>query len=169
VRQKRPKLSGAELDELEKKGDPTCPKGQQYEHHQDKRLIDCKGPQLVEMNWAQASEYWSRRGFVERADGAKQEFERGAQVITFHHSKAKSSTAANCVEIVADPGIHWQETVTRATGVQPRYLSLEKPVAVGKTPLPLLVEGSSAQYTVKLGDCGPTPGQKAVKEEPKQD
>lgn len=169
TREKRPKLTEAELDELEKKGDPTCPRGQQYEHHQDKRLIDCKGPQLFEMNWEQASEYWARRGFVERVDGSKLEFERGAQAITFHYPAAKSTSSARCLEIVADPGIHWQETVTRATGVQPRYLSLDKPVAAGNQKVPLLVEGGPEQYTVKLGDCQPTAGQEAVKEEPKED
>src|SRR5690606_22646186 len=124
--------------------------------------IDCKGPQLVDMNWSQASEYFSRRGFRETPDGSKLSFERGAQIFEFEYSTAKSSSAAGCVTVIADMGIPWQETVTRATGVQPQRVELGEPVKTARGSLGLLVEGGPEQYTVKLGKCAPTPGQKAL-------
>src|SRR5690606_27103209 len=128
TREKRPRLTEAELAELEKKGDATCPRGQQYEHHQNKKLINCTGPQLVEMNWAQASEYYARRGFKRQPRGSTLRLERGAQVLDFEFTSPNSSTRAPCVAIVADPGIPWQETVTRATGTRPMRLKLGQPV-----------------------------------------
>lgn len=164
AREKLPKLSAAELLDLEKGGDPSCPMGQQYEHHQNKKRIKCRGPQIVEMNWKRAAEYFDRRGFLKHPKGSTLRVERGAQVIDFQYKTADSTDRAECVTIVADPGIPWQETVTRATGVHPRHLTLGKPVVTKKGELDLLVEGGPEQYTVKLGQCQPTPGQKPVTE-----
>lgn len=162
-RKKRPKLSDAQLTALQKSGDPSCPKGQQYEHHQNKALIDCTGPQLVDMNWTQASEYFERRGYSQHLEGARLRFESGVERYDFDFASVDSAKAPQCFSVVAKPGVPWQEIVTRATGVHPQKLKLEKPVITKRGPLDLLVEGSSEQYTVKLGKCDATRGQSAVK------
>jgi hypothetical protein len=162
-RKERPKLSDAEMAVLKKSGDPTCPKGQQYEHHQNKALIDCAGPQLVEMNWAQASEYFDRRGYAEHPSGSVLSLEKGVERYDFRYAAPNSAAPPECLGIVAGPGVSWQETVTRATSVHPRKLSLGKPVKTKNASLELLVEGSDEQYTVKLGKCRATPGQSPVK------
>lgn len=165
-REKRPKLSAEQLAELKKKGDPSCPKGQEYEHHQNKEVIKCTGPQLFEMSPPFVTEYFNRRGFKKSETGTHLAFERGAQVFEFSYAAISPSALPECVTIVADPGIPWQETVTRATGVQPMRLKLGKPVMTPRGARELLVEGGPEQFTVKLGKCQATPGQKALAPEP---
>ncbi len=160
-RKKRPKLSEAELAALEKKGDPSCPKGQQYEHHQNNKLISCTGKQIVEMNAAEATEYLERRGFTLRSAPPLLRFEKGAESYDFHFEKENDPKAASCVSVVAAMGIAWEETVARLSGVHPQKLKLGSPVPVQSGARVLRVEGDQQQFTVKLGACSPTPGQKA--------
>jgi hypothetical protein len=165
-REKRPKLTPAELADLKAKGDRSCPKGQEYEHYQNGEVIKCTGPQLVEMTPVDVTVYFKRRGFRKTEQGSLLCFERGAQVLEFAYASVKEGATPECVTIIADPGIPWQETVTRATGVNPLRLKLGKPVTTPKGLRDLLVEGGPEQFTVKLGKCSPTPGQKALLEEP---
>lgn len=161
VPKKRPQLSEAELASLEKKGDPGCPRGQQYEHAQNQAMIRCVGPQLVEMNWDEALDHFvERRQYSARQEGAHLKLERGSQVFHFAFSTPHARDPATCLTVVGAPGISWQELVARATGVQPRRLKLGRAVPTKQGPLPLLVEGDEGQFSVKLGKCEPTPGQK---------
>lgn len=169
LREKRPKLTPDQLAELKAKGDRSCPKGQEYEHHQNGEVIRCTGPQMFEMSPPDVTEYFKRRGFRKTEEGTRLSFERGAQVYEFEYAELSSSALPQCLTIVADPGIPWQETVTRATGVQPMRLKLEKPVITPKGSRDLLVEGGPEQFTVKLGECAPTPGQKAFVPETKSE
>jgi hypothetical protein len=161
-RKKRPQLSNAEMEALKKEGDPSCPQGQQYEHAQNQALIRCTGPQLIEMNWAQTLEYFERRGFTSRPEGSVLSMELGVEAYDFHFAEAESNKGPDCVEIVAKPGVPWQEIVTRASSVHPRKLKLGSPVPTKRGAMDLLVEGDSSQYTVKLGKCAATPGQKPL-------
>jgi hypothetical protein len=165
-REKRPKLTPEELAELKAQGDRSCPKGQEYEHHQNKEVIKCIGPQLFEMSPPDVTEYFKRRGFKKTETGNRLSFERGAQVFELDYAAISPSALPACLTIVADPGIPWQETVTRATGVQPPRLKLGSPVKTPKGLRDLLVEGGPEQFTVKIGKCAPTPGQKAFVEVP---
>lgn len=165
ARKKRPQLSDAEMEALKTKGDPSCPQGQQYEHAQNQALIRCTGPQLIEMNWAQATEYFDRRGFTTREEGSILKLELGVEAYELHYAEAQSKKAPACVEIVAKPGVPWQEIVTRASSVHPRKLKLGSPVPTKQGAMDLLVEGDPSQYTVKLGKCSATPGQKPLKEQ----
>lgn len=168
-REKRPKLTPEQLVELKAKGDRSCPKGQEYEHHQNGDVIKCTGPQMYEMTPDDVTEYFKRRGFRKSEKGNVLSFERGAQVLEFAYTNLSAGALPECVTIIADPGIPWQETVTRATGVQPLRLKLGKPVTTPKGPRDLLVEGGPEQFTVKLGKCSPTPGQKALLEAPTEE
>jgi len=166
----RPKLkplSPAELEKLEKNGDPMCPRGQEYEHHQNKKMIRCTGAQLVEMNWQGASKYFKNRGLTAIPKGALLRFEKGARVYDFQFDKADSKRPPVCLSIVPDPGVSWQEVVARATGAHPQRLKLGKPVPSKVGPLAMLVEGTMEHVSVKLGKCEPTPGQKPFVEPPK--
>ena len=161
----RPKLSASELEALEKNGDPGCPRGQQYEHPQNKKMIRCTGSQVVQMDWEEAVEQFEeRRGFAKHESGSTLKFESGAEVVEFEFSAPKSKAPAKCVTIVGQPGIAWQELVARATGVQPRVMKLDRPIPAPGGPLPLLVEGNPEQFVVKLGSCQPTPHQKPYTE-----
>lgn len=158
----RPLKSEAELALLASQGDPDCPRGQKYEHPQNKQMIQCKGPQLVEMTPADVRRHFvQNRNFREIRKGAHLRVERGAEVFEFVHEAPESSSPPRCVTVVGLRGISWQELVARATGVQPRRLKLGKPVPTSRGALPLLVEGDDQQFTVKLGQCEATAGQKA--------
>lgn len=159
-RPKKKALTEAELAKLVKVGDPDCPRGQQYEHHQNKQMVKCTGPQIIEMNWEQAKGHFERRGYSVIEKGSLLRLERGAHVYDFAFDKAQSKKGAQCLTIVPDPGVPWEEVVTRATSVHPKKLALDKPVPTKRGPLSLLVEGSLAHVTVKIGDCQPTVGQK---------
>jgi hypothetical protein len=161
----RPQLSTAELARLKANGDPDCPRGQEYEHPQNKQRIRCTGPQVVEMNEAQAiRQFNERRGFSVHTQGTTLRFESGAEVVEFSFKEPHSATAATCVTITGEPGLAWQELVARATGVQPRTMKLGQPVTTSRGPLALLVEGGGEQFVVKLGSCPGTPGQKPYTE-----
>jgi hypothetical protein len=161
----RPQLSAAELARLKDSGDPDCPRGQEYEHPQNKQRIRCTGPQVIEMNEAQAiHQFNERRGFTVHPQGTTLRFESGAEVVEFSFKEAHSAAAAQCVTITGEPGIAWQELVARATGVQPRTMKLGQPIATSRGPLALLVEGGGEQFVVKLGSCPSTPGQKPYAE-----
>lgn len=161
----RPVLSEEQLARLQKQGDPGCPRGQEYEHPQNKQRVRCTGPQVMEMNWVTAIEQFNqRRGFAVQPQGSKLRFESGAEVVEFSFKEQNSKAPAQCVSVVGEPGISWQELVARATGVQPRVMKLDKPIPSARGPISLLVEGTPEQFVVKLGSCEPTPGQKPYSE-----
>lgn len=163
-RKARPQLTPEQLDALEKKGDPSCPAGQGYDHHQDKRLIRCTGPQMVDMPWPHALKYFESRGYkrvtqdlpVAAGGGAVLRLEYGAESFTLHYPKAEDPKARpTCLVTMGAPGKPWQEIVARGTGTNPARLDLEKPtVRVGARDLALSVDEQDRQAHVKLGDCG---------------
>lgn len=152
-------LTPKQLEKLIKDGDPACPKGHAYEHGDSKKLIQCTGPQLFQMNFAQASEHYGRRGFTVAVDpsGKILRAEFGAEVVIFRFVEPKSTHAAACLSLTAAPGIAWQEVVTRATGVPPQKLTEGKTLVLGGVTVPFRLEGPGPDKTVHLGDCPPKP------------
>lgn len=161
-RKKRPQMSPEELAELEKKGDPKCPRGQGYEHHQNKKLIRCTGPQMVEMPWPHAQSYFESRGYKKVSDapvaaggGAVLRMEYGAESFTFHYPRAEDPKAVpTCLVVMGAPGVPWQEVVARATAAHPARLEVDQPVRVGSRSLALTVVERDRQAHVRLGECG---------------
>lgn len=172
-RPKREKLSDAELKELIAKGDPNCPRGQGYEHGPSKKMIRCTGPLIPEMTLAQAQEHFQKRGYKleQKKEPAVLQAEHGAKRYELTYAEG-AQKAASCTEVTAPPGMPWQEMTARLTGVHPKKLERTKPVPTKKGPVPLKVEGSESQFTIKLGQCpekaAPT-GAKAPKAQAEQE
>lgn len=148
-------LTPAQLDELEKSGDLTCPKGQQYQYKKSGKKIKCTGPQIAEMNAAEAKAYFGSRGFklVEAPNRVKAE--RGSESYTFDFTDGDSSGPAACLVVFSQPGIAWQETVARLTGAMPSRLKEGTPVKVGKKELPFTLQADPVQAILRFGNCAP--------------
>jgi hypothetical protein len=150
----RRKLNEAELAEYVKKGDPTCPRGQGYKHAASGNEIKCRGPQLVELGYAAAREYYEKRGYkVTDEPPATLKAEYGAELYTFSYATPKDDNAATCVKLYPAPGMPWQEAAARATGTPPERLKPGDTVSSKRGPLALHVEDSDKKVVVSLGDC----------------
>lgn len=150
----RKKLNEAELAELVTKGDPDCPRGQGYEHGPSKKMIRCTGPLLTQMTLEQAKEHFTKRGFKITSQGQPPVFEAEYGATRYRMVYASGANQApSCTEATAPPGVPWQEWTARLTGAHPQKLERGKPVPTSGGPVPLSVEGSEQQVTVKLGTC----------------
>src|SRR5690606_23066563 len=143
--------SPGELAELEKKGDPDCPKGQGYEHPQSEKMIKCTGEQLAEMPEEKARSHFQKRGYkISDLGQSASKAEFGAHALEFHY---KGRGGPSCLRITGRPGVPWQEIVARATGVHPDRIKKDETVPMRGHPLALTVQGDPAQWTVLLGEC----------------
>jgi hypothetical protein len=147
-------LTPAEIDQLVKNGDPTCPKGTAYMYQKSQRKIECKGPQIVDMNWTQATEYFSHRRFKISNEGSKLKAESGSVSHTYTFAKQEDSSPASCLVVYSTPTIPWEETAARLTGEKPRRIKRGEPIKTASGPKPLTVEQTEIQWVVKIGDCG---------------
>jgi hypothetical protein len=157
-RAKRVPLTPDELARFEKNGDPSCPKGQGYEHAETKKLIKCSGPQLADMSWSGASKYFEKRGYKLSSTDTQLSAEYGAEKFTFTFRKKDDAGPPVCLAIVASPGIPWLEVTTRATGVHPDKLKRDEPVKMNGRSVNLSVGGDATQAVVHLGTCPPASG-----------
>jgi hypothetical protein len=149
----REALTPAQIDRLVREGDPNCPKGQAYQNKASNKEIRCTGPQPVEMTWEQAKKYFSARNFRSVATGESTvlTLESGAERYVFRYAQPNSSNPATCVVIYSRPGISWQETVARNTGVAPEKLKNGGTVAVAQSKLLLVVDEQN--QVARMGDC----------------
>jgi hypothetical protein len=153
----RPKLSAEQVAAFEKSGDPNCPRGQAYKQEKSGKEIRCVGPQLVDLPWSKAEEYFRNRGFkITTVDAPPTlKAEHGAELLVFTYGSVKSEEAPLCLRVYPPPGQSWQEATSRVTGQRPDKLTREKPVTSGRGPLPLRVEDEGeAKLIVHLGSCG---------------
>lgn len=158
-------LTPAQLDELEKNGDPTCPKGQQYQYKKSGKKIKCTGPQVVQMNATEAKVYFGSRGFKVVEAPRRIKAERGSESYTFDFAAGNGDGPAQCLVVFSQPGIAWQETVSRLTGVMPSRLKEGTPVKVGKGELPFTLQADPVQAILRFGSCTPaetSPGASAT-------
>lgn len=146
-------LTPEQLDALEKQGDPDCPKGQVYQYKKSGKRIRCTGSQILAMNQEQARTYFGARGFKLSETGAKLKAERGSESYTLDYAGEGSGNAAQCIVVFSPPGIAWQETVARLTGVAPARLKLGSPVRVGKSDVPYSLEADPVQAILRFGTC----------------
>jgi hypothetical protein len=153
----RPKLTAEQLAAFEKNGDPNCPKGQAYKQDKSGKEIRCVGPQVVDLPWRKAEEYFRNRGYklstTETPPTLKAE--HGAELLVFTYAAVGSDEPPRCLSVYPAPGQSWQEATSRVTGQRPDKLTKEKPVTSGRGALPLRVEDEGeSKLIVHLGSCG---------------
>ncbi len=153
VRQ-RTELSPSELTELIKSGDPKCPRGQGYVQGKSGQRIRCVGPQPIDMNAAQAEEYFKGRGYKVTAGSTSLErrFEYGAELLVFSYTEPAQGPP-DCVTLYPPPEMSWQEATARVTGVAPGRLKADRPIMRGGGPLSLAIEESAAKVVARIGNC----------------
>lgn len=148
---KRKKRSPEEIARLVKTGDPSCPKGQAYKH--DEKMIRCTGPQLIDMPWATAKEYFDARGYKITSEGNQLRMEYGAELYVFTYPSAESTSPPQCLTIHPPPGMSWQEAAARATAALPQRLEQGGTVPSSRGKLPLSVKEEKSKVVVRLGQC----------------
>lgn len=155
-RRLRKEPSPAEVAELEKRGDPNCPKGQAY-RHKDSKEIRCTGRQLVELGFNKAKDYFEEQGYRVRSPSPTTlEAEHGAERYQFIYSSPASSDPATCVVLVPAPGVPWEEALARAAGANPRRLK-DRTVRIGSDQVPYTVDDKNV--ILRIGNCPkPEPG-----------
>jgi len=155
ARKQGPALSAAELEKLQKEGDPSCPKGQAYKHAGVEKEIRCTGPQLVDMSFAAVKAYFDTRHYKLTVTDAPARIraEFGAELFVFTFDKPNDSAGAKCLELYPAPNIPWREAVGRATGVRLDKIKSGGTIAAQRGDLALVVEDSDKKQLAKIGDC----------------
>ena len=151
----RKELSPEELAKLVKEGDPNCPKGQSYSYRKTGKVVKCTGPQIVAFTRGQAEEHFKNRGFRLKVEGTHLDAEFGPESYKYEFSGTDATAKARCLHVLAMPGMSWEESVSRVTGVNPALLKKGAVVAVGdgsKWPITHIENEKQAAYT--LGKCG---------------
>jgi hypothetical protein len=147
------KLTPDELAKLVKQGDPYCPKGQSYTYQKAGGKVKCTGAQIADMNWKQANEYFSQRGFKLTRDGGKFKAESGSESYNYTFTGPDDAGPAKCLVVFAPAGIAWEETAARITGERPSRLKRNEPIKTARGAVPLAVEEDAVQAILRLGDC----------------
>jgi hypothetical protein len=154
------KLTPEQIETLVKQGDPDCPKGQAYKHHASGKEIRCRGPQIVDLGYASAKEYWEGRGFKTKASTSPPSltFEYGAELYVYEYDSVGDTRGPGCLTMYPAPGIPWIEATARATGVQPRLLMKENgTVQTARGRVPLVVDEGESKLTIFIGACEKAP------------
>lgn len=155
LRRQRTEIALEELKKLIESGDPKCPQGQAYLNGKSGQRIRCTGPQPIDMNAAQAEEYFRGRGFKVSAGASplEQRFERGAELLVFTYDEPSRSTAPRCVVLYPSPDMSWQEATARVTGVQPGRLKPGQRIPTAAGQQQLEVEESAERVLARIGTC----------------
>lgn len=156
ARKKRSKPKPGELAQLAKKGDPKCPKGQAYRHKDLKKEVRCTGPQVSDMSWSQAKEYFSGRNYSVRINDRPPTLkaEYGSERFVFDYEIANDTRPPKCLTLYPAPGVPWDEATARATGAAPDKLKRNEPIQAERGELALRVDESPQKLVVRIGNCG---------------
>src|SRR5690606_39117318 len=152
ARAEQANLSPAELERLEKRGDPSCPKGQAYKHKKSGKEIRCTGPQPIGMSLRQAQEYYEKRGYKLEQSAASLRAEYGAELVVFDYASG-GGAPPSCVTLYPPPGMSWQEFTARMSGERPDQLERTKSVTRDGETLPVAVEEGPNKQIVRIGAC----------------
>jgi hypothetical protein len=147
-------LSVADLERLQKDGDPSCPKGQAYKHSGVDKEIKCTGPQLVDMPLDAVKAYFDARHYkltvTDNPSRVRAEF--GAELFVFTFDQP--GIGAKCLELYPAPNIPWREAVGRATGARLDKLKNGGTISAKRGDLALNVEDTDKKQLARIGDCG---------------
>jgi len=154
ARKAGPTLSAAELERVQKEGDPSCPKGQAYKHAGMDKEIKCTGPQLIDMPLDAVKAYFDARHYKLTVTDAPARLraEFGAELFVFTFDQP--SAGAKCLELYPAPNIPWREAVGRATGVRLDKLKNPGTITAKRGELALHVEDTENKQLARIGDCG---------------
>lgn len=148
-RESQKEVTPEELEKLANNGDPSCPRGQMYVYRKSDQRIRCTGPQLIQMKQEQAREYFGSRGFKLREENGKLTAEYGSE--SYHYTF--DGGEVRCLKVFAPPGIAWQETASRVTGIGPQRLKKDGPVQVSGRQWEMRLGGDSMQAVLEFGKC----------------
>lgn len=147
------KLTPQELEELVKKGDPSCPRGQAYKHRDSGKEVRCTGLQPIAMSFGQAKAFYGDRGFkLKEAESPRTlEAEYGSEKYVFRF--ANEDSPPECLTIYPRPGMSWEEAVARTTGARPDRMSGKTTVDTPRGSVNLRVVDTIHKLIVHLGRC----------------
>jgi len=152
-KQKRSKPTPAEVEELIKHGDPSCPRGMAYKAEGSDKQVRCNGPQPIRMNFAKARDYYKSLGFrltpSDSPPSLRAEF--GAELLVFSFATGNDSAPPRCLTYYPPPQMPWQEAVARLTGAQLNRIKLGAPVPLSDGEVPLRVDESKEKLVIYLG------------------
>ncbi len=156
MREQRTEVSPEELGRLVANGDPKCPRGQAYRHGKSGKRIVCTGPQPVDMNRAQAEEYFKGRGYKLSPGSTPAELraEYGAELLVLTYADASGGGAPLCVTLYPPPDRSWQEATARLTGVAPGRLKPNEPIRRASGSLAFALEERPEKVVAHFGSCG---------------
>jgi hypothetical protein len=150
----RQPLSAEKLAELVAKGDPQCPKGQAYKHSASGSEIRCTGPQIIDMGYAAARDYFERRGYkLSDIQPAQLKAEFGAESLVLAYDKPKDSQPPRCITLYPPPGQSWQEAAARAIGARPDEMKVGGGITTSRGRLPIRLDVDSSDGPVRIGSC----------------
>jgi hypothetical protein len=151
-RKPRRELSPEEMTELEKSGDPSCPKGQSYQLDKKRKEVKCTGPQLVEMPRDDLKRYYEERGYrVNDVPPNDVRIERGAEQYSYTYPSAAASDRPKCAKLVPPHGMPWKEALARATGKHPEKLEQKGTLELTQGSLPYEVDEKNV--VIRIGVC----------------
>jgi hypothetical protein len=156
-KQKRTKPTAAEVEELIKHGDASCPRGMAYKAEGSDKQVRCIGPQPIRMSFAKARDYYKSLGFrvtpSESPPGLRAEF--GAELLVFGFATVNDPAPPRCLTYYPPPQMPWQEAVARLTGAQLNRIKQGAPVPLPDGEVPLRVDESQEKLVIYLGSgCG---------------
>jgi hypothetical protein len=148
------KLTPEQIAGLVKNGDLSCPKGQAYKRSPAQE-IRCTGPQIVDMNWKNANDYYTNRGYklTTTPSPPTVRAEYGSELVVFTFAAQNDDQPAKCVAFYPPMGMPWQEATGRITGTQMRKLENAKTVKTAHGEQTLRVDQSETKLIIYVGDC----------------
>ena len=148
------KLTPDQIAALVKNGDPSCPKGQAYKRSPTQE-IRCTGPQIADMNWKSAADYYTNRGYKVTTTPSPPTLkaEYGAELAVFTFAAQNDDQPAKCIAFYPPIGMPWQEATGRLTGTQMRKLENAKTVKTAHGERPLRVDESATKLIIYIGEC----------------
>lgn len=147
-----------ELADLEKKGDPACPKGQGYQHPVLNKLIKCSGPTMVERNYKQVGEYFEKHRIQAAVKDAMIRGEQSGITYTYMFDKVGSEQSAYCLTIDAPKDKKKEELISFATNIEVDKIKVEQGIVLAGQKVPVAVTENDSGINIVIGVCdGPAP------------
>lgn len=150
---KRP--SALPLAELEKMGDPNCPRGQSYIHPVAKKEILCSGAALFEMDRPAATAHFSRMGYQLTEEGNTLEVRKETSAYRYTFEEPEGNKRSKCLQLQVVQGQTFEQAIAMATNVLVKKIERGKPLVLPDGEVPFVVNDKGDE--VALGQCAGLP------------